>query len=353
MRAVSTMNETAESLSEQEEKIASLERANFDLKLQVFYLNKKLTDGALQEQEGDPNEATINLSLADDRNEELLMLRNDLDHAHRKIEELESELLQLNLVRDNEAAEYRKLLHMHPSSDITLLEESRKREQEMAKTVAQHDAALINKLRMDLESMQHEHERDSKLVEDCTARLASQMEIFEATTNELARVREENNELLGKIAVLTDTARQQEFLLSESTANRVDPKVHEIIRKENAQLKEQLERQKTSISNQSEVLRRLGTAASTESQEMIRLATELDVCCTARDDAILQQQKLKYENDVLRVQLHELKSINALGQAGGSIGPVSELSPASFHRHIQSTGLGPSSLDTKLAEAYK
>ena len=340
------------SLSEQEEKIATLERTNFDLKLQVYYLNRKIADGAAQH-DIDPDQATVNLHLNEDINSDILTLKDDLELANRRIEELESELLQLQLLRDNEALEYQKLLQNQPSSDISLLEETRKRDHDVAKTIAEHDAQLINKLRLEIESMQHQHERDVKLVEDCTARLASQMEIFEATTGDMIRIREENAELLSKIAVLTDTARQQELLLSEASANRIDPKVHEVIRKENSQLKEQLEKQKASISNQSEMLRRLGSVASTESQEMIRLATELDVCYTARDDAILQQQKLQYENDVLRMQLHELKSINALGQTGEGFGSISELSPSSFHRHIQTTGLGPSSLDTKLAEAYK
>lgn len=331
----------AENLSEQEEKIAALERANFDLKMQVFYLNKKIADGGGAVDDG---QNAVNINVIEDRSAEIMSLKEELVVARHRIEELQSELLQLQLIRDNEAIEYQKLLHNQPSSDITLLEDSRRREREIAKTIAEHDAALIAQLRQEADSLQVQHERDVKLVEDCTARLAKQMEVFEVTSAELGRIREENQELLNKVTVLTDTARRQEQLLAEAQAtnNRIDPQLHDLLRRENAQLKEQVERQKVSIANQAEALSKLGVSSSQESQELIRLATELDVCCTARDEALLAQQKLKYENDVLRTQLYELKSIHAIGQP--------ELSPASF----QKTLLGSASLvDAKVVDAYK
>jgi hypothetical protein len=329
----------SDNLSEQEEKIASLERANFDLKMQVFYLNKKIADGAGA---GDADQDIVNLNVIEDRSVDILALREELEVAKRRIEELESELIQVQLIRDNEALEYQKLLQNQPSSDITLLEDSRRREREIAKTIAEHDAALISQLRQEIDSLQVQHERDVALVEDCTARLAKQMEVFELTSGDLARLREQNNELHSRVTVLTDTARQQEHLLTEVNSHRIDPQMHDLLRRENVQLKEQVERQKASLANQADALSKLGITASQESHELIRLATELDVCCTARDEATLAQQKLKYENDVLRAQLYELKSISALGQP--------ELSPNSFHRSL----LGSTALvDAKLAEAYK
>jgi hypothetical protein len=343
--------DAVESLSDQEAKIASLERANFDLKMQVFYLNKKISDGALAE--SDPDQAAINVNLIEDRSVDIIGLRDELEFAKNRIEELESEVFQLQLIRDNEALEYQKLLQTQPSNDISLLEESRRRERDIAKTIAEHDAALISKLRLEVDSLQQQHERDSKLVEDCTERLTNQMEIQEVTNAELERLREANTELSDKVTVLTDTARQQERLLTEATSSRIDPQVHDLLRKENTQLKEQVERQKTAIAHQAEALSKLSTASAEESQDMIRLATELDVCCTARDDAVLQSQRLKYENEVLRVQLHELKSIYALGQSATAMGAAADLSSSTYQHLLSASGAGSGLLDTKLAEAYK
>ena len=316
---------SAETLSDLQTKIESLERANFDLKMQVFYLNKKISDGVALSDETD--QSNINVNLIEDRSADIIALREELDFSKRRTEELESELFQLQLLRDNEALEYQKMLQSQPSIDITILEESRRREREVAKTVAEHDAQLIAKLRNEIDSLEKQHDRDVKLVEDCTARLTSQMELSEETNKEITNLREQNNELQNKISVLMETAKQQEQQLTNNN-------ITEQLKHENIQLKEQIERQKISIANQTAALNKLGSESANESDEIIRMSSELETCYIAKDNAIQQQERLKYENDVLRVQIYELKSVNSVSQE-----------PSPLNRS--------NLLDVKVAEAYK
>ena len=316
---------SAETLSDLQTKIESLERANFDLKMQVFYLNKKISDGVALSDETD--HSNINVNLIEDRSADIIALREELDFSKRRTEELESELFQLQLLRDNEALEYQKMLQSQPSIDITILEESRRREREVAKTVAEHDAQLIAKLRNEIDSLEKQHDRDVKLVEDCTARLTSQMEQSEETNKEITNLREQNNELQNKISVLMETAKQQEQQLTNNN-------ITEQLKHENIQLKEQIERQKISIANQTAALNKLGSESANESDEIIRMSSELEACYIAKDNAIQQQERLKYENDVLRVQIYELKSVNSVSQE-----------PSPLNRS--------NLLDVKVAEAYK
>ena len=316
---------SAETLSDLQTKIESLERANFDLKMQVFYLNKKISDGVALSDETD--QSNINVNLIEDRSADIIALREELDFSKRRTEELESELFQLQLLRDNEALEYQKMLQSQPSIDITILEESRRREREVAKTVAEHDAQLIAKLRNEIDSLEKQHDRDVKLVEDCTARLTSQMEQSEETNTEITNLREQNNELQNKISVLMETAKQQEQQLTNNN-------ITEQLKHENIQLKEQIERQKISIANQTAALNKLGSESANESDEIIRMSSELETCYIAKDNAIQQQERLKYENDVLRVQIYELKSVNSVSQE-----------PSPLNRS--------NLLDVKVAEAYK
>ena len=316
---------SAETLSDLQTKIESLERANFDLKMQVFYLNKKISDGVALSDETD--HSNINVNLIEDRSADIIALREELDFSKRRTEELESELFQLQLLRDNEALEYQKMLQSQPSIDITILEESRRREREVAKTVAEHDAQLIAKLRNEIDSLEKQHDRDVKLVEDCTARLTSQMEQSEETNTEITNLREQNNELQNKISVLMETAKQQEQQLTNNN-------ITEQLKHENIQLKEQIERQKISIANQTAALNKLGSESANESDEIIRMSSELETCYIAKDNAIQQQERLKYENDVLRVQIYELKSVNSVSQE-----------PSPLNRS--------NLLDVKVAEAYK
>eukprot|EP01039_Chlorochromonas_danica_P007429 gene7429-8216_t len=90
-------------LNELEAKIATLERSNFDLKLQLHYLNKKYANATNNPDITGPE---VNINVIEDRSADILGLREELDYAKKRILELESEILQIQLVRDKEKTEY-------------------------------------------------------------------------------------------------------------------------------------------------------------------------------------------------------------------------------------------------------
>lgn len=312
--------EDSGNLADLEAKIATLERSEFQLKMQVFYLHKKLSESSQNANE-DEDLSVSSVNLMEDRSVDVLTLREDLDYAKRRIVDLESEVLQLQLLRDNEALEYQKLMQLQPSTDVTLLEDSRRREREVAKTIAEHDGALIAQLQSELATLQTQHDRDVTLVEDCTSRLADAMEQVEAKDLELLELRTSVADLTKKVGILTDTARQQEQLLSDVSLRQAAQLRSEATdaelegnRIEIASLKEQLELQKTTNAIQTEALVQLRAVASEmgqfENDELSRLGAELGLCHVEKDRAQLAVQKLEHENLVLQRQLNALKGLS-------------------------------------------
>ncbi|RYG94811.1 hypothetical protein EON65_56910, partial [archaeon] len=148
----------AANINELETKIQTLERVNFDLKLQLHYLNKKYA-GAVNPNATGPE---VNVHVLEDRSVDILSLREELEYAKKRILELESELLQVQLLRDRERSEYQKALQHRPPE---IMEENRRREREVSLAIAEHDAILIAKLRGELEGLGVEMESNKKLIE--------------------------------------------------------------------------------------------------------------------------------------------------------------------------------------------
>lgn len=331
-------------LAEMGEKIAALERSEFDLKMQIFYLKQKLS-----EQQADGEQGVINVNMIEDRSVDILALRDDLEFSRQRIAELESEVLQLQLTRDNDALEYQKLMLAQPSADVALLEESRKREREIAKTLADHDTALIAKLQADIDSLQLQHEQDASLLEDCTARLAVQTEITQSKDAEIDRLQSEVAELSVKVSVLTDTARQQEQVLASAEQAKIELSKLQLdltaSRQENVSLTDQITRQEGLMATQADSLAYLRSeVARKENGELLRISAELSQALDERDEAVLNSQRVQYDNEVLRKQLGELRSIRGIpappesSTATGRYGRPGDQSPV---------------IDTKIVEAYK
>lgn len=340
--------EATGNLSELEEKIASLERSEFDLKMQVFYLNKKLADTA--QQAADPDHNVINVNMIEDRSVDILALRDDLEYSRQRITELESEVLQLQLTRDNDALEYQKLMLAQPSTDVALLEESRKREREIAKTLADHDTALISKLQSEIDTLQQQHEQDGRLLDACTARLATQTEVVESKDLQITHLQFEIADLSTKVSVLTDTARQQEQLLAaaEQTKRDLAQREQELAatKQENASLKDQITRQEGLMATQAESLAYLRATASqagqAENEALLTVNAELSQALDAKDEAILTSQRLQYDNEVLRRQLGELRNIRGIPAP-----------PETAHKNGRFGEQSPATVDPKIVDAYK
>ena len=148
----------------------SLERTNFDLKMKLHYLTKKLQQTQPPESPGPQshlNQSTIlhptdnfNMSsfhILDEQPMEMLILREEYEQLKQQHQTLESQYLQLQLLRDHDQTEYQKLLQSTQSTmNMNSLqhEESYKREREVALAIAEHDAMLINKLQAEVQSLQ-------------------------------------------------------------------------------------------------------------------------------------------------------------------------------------------------------
>lgn len=154
-------HKSAANLNELESKISTLERANFDLKLQLHYLNKKHA-GEVNPSASGPE---VNINVIEDRSIDVLSLREEVEYSKRRILELESELLQSQLARDKEKNEYAKALQVRPP-ESAVVEDNRRREREVAMAIAEHDALLIAKLRSELEASGRQRENDKKLIDD-------------------------------------------------------------------------------------------------------------------------------------------------------------------------------------------
>ncbi|KAJ1405510.1 hypothetical protein B484DRAFT_404431, partial [Ochromonadaceae sp. CCMP2298] len=68
----------------------------FSLKMQLFYLNKKIEGRT-------PEEDDASTSIVEDRSADILILREENEHLRRQAVDLESEILQLQLMRENDA----------------------------------------------------------------------------------------------------------------------------------------------------------------------------------------------------------------------------------------------------------
>jgi hypothetical protein len=129
-----------------------------------------------------------------------------------------------------------------------LVEESRRREREVAKAIAEHDAALITKLQSEFESLQYHHECDLRLVDDLTARVAVLMEGLGGKDGEIAEKGARVVELERTVTKLGDTSRRQEVHYS----GLKDGKEREIshLREENQSLQVQLKIQSANVLSQ-------------------------------------------------------------------------------------------------------
>lgn len=245
-----TLRDDPSTLNEMETKISSLERSNFDLKLRLHYLNKKYMEstGTTDVQGGlggglpqgqlisaanhmagtshgaaalgklSPNmlHPEINAHIlegADEKSLDLLQQREENDFLKRRVIELESNNLQLQLLRDHDQQEYQKILSLKPSS-IIQQEEHRKREREVAMAIAEHDAALIKKLQEELTFLSKQKESDQMMIENLSEQLTKKSNVIDDKDKEISRLHEINKDLHHQLEMVFD---RQKLMDMQST----------------------------------------------------------------------------------------------------------------------------------------
>eukprot|EP01040_Poterioochromonas_malhamensis_P009644 gene9644-10472_t len=192
-------NQNSGNLKDMESKLNTLERANFDLKMKLHYLNKKYVNS-----NSSTNDVPEGVMMMGDTQIDVIALKEESEYSKRRILELESELLQLQLLRDRESHEFQKALKMKPSSDTVQQDENRKREREVAKAIAEHDAALIKKLQEESTILQKQHDKDKELVDNLTNELAKTKLLLEERESELEKLQGKNKDLQLKIELLKE-----------------------------------------------------------------------------------------------------------------------------------------------------
>lgn len=145
-----------ENVAELQSKVEALERSNFDLRLRLHYLNEKYV-----------NTETSSLSSDNDISKTVPNNSTDLqaenNFSKRRILDLESELQQIQQLLDREAAEFQKALKTK-SSDNFHSDESRKRDRDLAQAVADHDSALIDKLKEEVSFLRIQQSTDKATI---------------------------------------------------------------------------------------------------------------------------------------------------------------------------------------------
>jgi hypothetical protein len=195
---MNSSNPNSGNLKDMEAKINSLERANFDLKLKLHYLNKKYPKSG-ENDDGNQKNGAVDTSGID-----IVTLKEENDYSKRRIVELESELLQLQLLRDRESHEYQKALKLAKTPSSHTNDETRKREREVAQAIAEHDAALIKKLQEEIIIYQKQREKDKELIDSLTTDLSQTKLLLEEKEKVTTELTEKNKDLTLKIELIRE-----------------------------------------------------------------------------------------------------------------------------------------------------
>lgn len=171
-------NDNSYSFIEMENRLSSLEKENFDLKMRLHYMtiNKTPYQGADSPTDSVSSPSPLNHSLSLGNESENVVSREIFDNLiiekndlRNKLIELESTLLQVQLQRDRELSQYQQNIvaiknsNSSPNSILSLqTEENRKKEREATQTIVEHDTILINQLRNQL--LEIEKERDNEKI---------------------------------------------------------------------------------------------------------------------------------------------------------------------------------------------
>lgn len=226
LAASSTMSRDPGALTEDitvlEQKLANVERENFDLKMRLFYKEKdSMKDTSTLE-----NEAERVVSILQDRDSTYDQLRAANEEAYNTISELRSELQLVKASKEGSNSAYENLLQKNQRLASLQLEENLKRERQAAQAIASHDASIIAKLEDDIAALQDTHESDTKLVSECADRVAELLGVIEdknAKIDELSKALEGANE---QIEVLKDKVSRQEIFLIRGEHRDLSPKSH-------------------------------------------------------------------------------------------------------------------------------
>mmetsp|Transcript_22228 Transcript_22228/g.30603 ORF Transcript_22228/g.30603 Transcript_22228/m.30603 type:complete len:325 (+) Transcript_22228:19-993(+) len=302
-------------LKEMEYKITTLERINFDLKMQLFYLNENKNNANGNSNLNRESNSYDDFEDQSDENMEILILRGEIESLKRKIEDLEMENQTLKL---KEAEKYQRLLKAKPYEAIL---DNHKKEREEALAIAQHDAAFIYKLQQDIIKIQAQHAKDIVNYQELQLKLNEKSNLLLEKEEIIVQLTSFNSSMKQQLEILTEKSKYHELVLrsngwngstlssseSKSDKNTTSDityselqKQLNLLRRENEGLTRQLESSTTSPSDWN------------STDESITLNNELKAVKEVNRN--LQQQVDSFQKTIESIERSKLQELQALGE---------------------------------------
>ena len=320
-------------LKELEEKINSLERTNFDLKMQLFYLNENKSKRSNIKDESLSGSTLYNNGEEDDNDtESVIVLQAENISLNRRVKELESELLQIKLTRERETEKYLRAMKAKPLSNSLLIEENHKRERQAAIAIAEHDAAMISKLQLEIDKYQKQHESNISLITDLSEKLSNQTELTRQKNLEMVELTQSHSKLqqdynsLSEKFNIEEAERKSIALRHNNKSIATLENDLDILKNENSMIKEQMDRLKEINRGQEESLNQLSESGAEMNRQIIlsnqstitRLESEVVKYKTDKEVLIQNYQKMEVESEITRQKLQEYERRDTTTALGSS-----------------------------------
>lgn len=362
-------------LNELEFRIESLERENFDLKMQLFYAKneiKKLKSLPTHNNDGLTSPlAIINGSTKSGASEfdlETVTLNHENKRLRRRVAELETELLQKEVKNGlNQSSMHSPSKQISPSLnksaalDMSQFEANRKSERQVALAIAEHDNIIIQHLESEVARLTAQHYEDMDLVTNCAEKISALTVAVESRDQQLTQAIERTKDLRATQEI---SSARESMDISRQPLNRVLDRsfVHEVkpptdlrnplslsspskdraidintnsipslistaltvpipienaakLERENQTLRRQIEKERSVLKNHGEILNRVRASAEEitllEAEEVGRLEREVDRL-TADNIKWRERCKLSEANaEHLKQKLNELERQNS------------------------------------------
>ena len=201
-----------------EAKVNTLERSNFDLKMQIYYLNEKINapPGSSSNGSGISEDTQLDSrakAVAEDSKSELVALQEQARRQAKRITELELELIQQRS-QSSKAA-----LGQGASSaeNAAHLEENRRRERSAMQAIAEHDAAMIAQLQETLTLLEQQHAGDQALTSQCADKISRLVAELAVKDQALAAQAESVQRLQVQVDSLDIRVKQQDMMLLQKS----------------------------------------------------------------------------------------------------------------------------------------
>jgi len=180
------------SLHTLETRNAELERANFDLKMKVFYLSNSSSSSNRSSTAGSTDESDDTFAdMLREKDAMLLTLKDANDSAKRRILDLENEVLMSKMTAE---AHTSSLSSEKLQQQQEQLQHNLRSERQAALAIAEHDSKIITDLENELEKIATESKKkrdeDKKIISELVDKVSVLFKTLEIKENDLREARD-------------------------------------------------------------------------------------------------------------------------------------------------------------------